>query len=101
MTKISTQSFSNFATASMLAIALTNTPVTQPPQHGDSQAVRLEYSSTSPSNKSLQVVYTQATQDSIESRISSFYSAFSEAQVELGSEYESLIISNLSSLYED
>lgn len=85
----------------MLAIVLSNTPAPQPPQHEDARAVRLEYSSTSPSNKSLQVIYTQAAQDSIESRISKFYSSFSDAQVELGSEYENLIISNLSSLYED
>jgi hypothetical protein len=104
MTRITTQPFSlsTLASASALAWAISSSLSAAPSLPAEeAKTIKFEYSNTNPSNESLQIIFNPAPQTSFEDRISSFYSQLSASQEDLGSEYEELLMSNLSSLYED
>ncbi|NMZ70970.1 hypothetical protein SAMN05216370_3723 [Pseudomonas peli] len=104
MTKISMQplSLSTLAGASALAFAISSAaPVAATQKAEEPRAVKFSYTQASPSNESLQIIFSQSATGSFEDRISSVYSNLSSSQTELGVEYEALLLNNLSSLYED
>lgn len=104
MTRITTQPFSlsNLVGSSALAWAVSTSLSAAPmPQAEEAKVIKFEYSNTNPSNESLKIIVNPSPTTGFEDRISNIYSELSSSQVDLGGEYEQLLLSNLSNLYED